>query len=105
PLLALALPSLELALLPDEPVTAAAAAPVVWQGSVTPVEGVSLSSTLRSPTVMEVLIGLWIMGAAAVIGRFALGVLTLWRWTRSGAVVTDGAWPQALEALSPRRRP
>lgn len=105
PLLAAVLPSFELALMPDAAVAATAASPVVWQGSVTPIEGVSLSSTLRPPTAMEILAGLWIIGAVAVIGRFALGVMTLWRWTRNGAAVTDGPWTRALEALSPRRRP
>ena len=105
PLLALLLPSIQLALLPDKPAAAAAIAPVVWQGSVSPVEGVSLSSTLRPPTGLEALVLFWIAGAAGVIGRFLLGVLTLWRWTRNGAPVAEGAWTRALDTLSPRRRP
>src|SRR5690606_21942109 len=105
PLAAVIAPAFELPILPAFAVETATASAPVWQGSVTPVEGVSLSSTLRPPTAMEILIGVWILGAAAVIGRFVLGVLTLRRWTRAGQAVTDAAWTRALEARAPGRRP
>ncbi|MDQ7813971.1 M56 family metallopeptidase, partial [Brevundimonas sp.] len=98
-------PALQLQLLPAAPVESVMAVAPVWQGSVTPVEGLSLSSTLRPPSPMEILAGIWIVGALVVSGRFALGVLTLRRWTRSGAVVSDPAWTRPLEELAPRRRP
>ena len=107
PLLIVLAPALRLELLPAAaPVEAAAVSPApIWQGSVTPVQGLSLSSTLRPPSPMEMIAGLWIIGALVVFGRFALGVLTLWRWTRSGVPVVDRAWTKPLETLAPRRRP
>ncbi len=106
PLLIVFAPALRLELLPAGPVEAAAVSPApIWQGSVTPVEGLSLSSTLRPPSPMEIVAGFWIVGALVVFGRFALGVVALWRWTRSGAPVTDRAWTKPLETLAPRRRP
>lgn len=105
PLLTAFGPTLQLQLLPAAAAEPAAASAPVWQGSVTPVEGLSLSSTLRTPSPIEIVAGIWIAGALVVFGRFALGVLALWRWTRSGAPVTDQAWTRPLETLAPRRRP
>jgi len=98
-------PALQLQLLPAAVAEPAMASTPVWQGSVTPLEGLSLSSTLRAPSPREIFAAVWIVGALMVFGRFALGVLALWRWTRSGVAVTDEAWTTALETLAPRRRP
>ena len=90
------------------PAMAAGPAPepaAVWHGTVTPLEGLSVTSSLRPPSLAEGLIGVWIIGAALVFGRFALGVWTLWRWTRAGAPVTDRAWTAPLERLESRRPP
>ncbi|GAA0867727.1 hypothetical protein GCM10009116_01680 [Brevundimonas basaltis] len=104
PLLTAFGPSVQLQVLPAAVEPAMTPAPV-WQGSVTPVEGLSLSSTLRTPSPAEIFAGVWIAGALVVLGRFALGVLALWRWTRTGVPVTDRAWTRPLETLAPRRRP
>lgn len=105
PLIMALLPALQLPLLPAaaaEPLTA----PIpVWQATVTPVEGLSLSSSIRPPSPLEIMLGVWALGAAVVFGRFALGVMTLWRWTRSGAPVTDSAWTGPLEHFGVRRQP
>ena len=105
PLLVLFAPDLRLELLPAAFAEPAAASAPVWQGSVTPVEGLSLSSSIRPPSPVEVMAAIWLLGAVVVLGRFALGVAALWRWTRTGAAVTDPAWTAPLERLAPRRRP
>jgi beta-lactamase regulating signal transducer with metallopeptidase domain len=105
PLIMALLPALQLPLLPaagGEPLTAP---PPVWQGTVTPVDGLSLSSSVRPPSPMEMLAGVWMLGALVVFGRFALGVLTLWRWTRSGAPVTDDAWTAPIARFGAGRPP
>jgi beta-lactamase regulating signal transducer with metallopeptidase domain len=105
PLIMALAPGLQLALLPSTPVEAAALQPVIWQGSVTPVEGLSLYGSIPRPSLVGVLAGVWTIGALAVFGRFVLGVLTLRRWTRSGAPVSDPVWIKALERLARDRRP
>lgn len=105
PLLVLFAPDLRLELLPAAFAEPAAASAPVWQGSVTPVEGLSLSSSIRPPSPVEVMAAIWLLGAVVVLGRFALGVAALWRWTRTGAPVTDPAWTAPLERLAPGRRP
>lgn len=105
PLIIALLPALQLQLLPAATVEPLTAPTPVWQGTVTPVEGLSLSSSIRPPSPMEILIGVWALGSAVVFGRFALGVLTLWRWTRSGAPVTDPTWTAPLERFGARRQP
>ena len=105
PLIMALLPALQIPLLPAataEPLTAPSP---LWQGTVTPVEGLSLSGSIRPPSAMEIVAAVWALGAVVVIGRFALGVLTLWRWTRSGAPVADPAWTAPLDRLGGRRRP
>src|SRR5690606_41224260 len=63
PFLALAPPALELPLLPAALEVVRSETPsVLWQGSVTPVEGLSLSSAIRPPSVAEVVLGLWMVG-------------------------------------------
>jgi beta-lactamase regulating signal transducer with metallopeptidase domain len=47
----------------------------------------------------------WAVGAAALLARFGLGVLTLARWTRSGEVVSDTAWTAPLARLGGESAP
>ena len=98
-------PDLRVEVLPAMVAGPAAEPAAVWHGTVTPLEGLSVTSSLRPPSLAEGLIGVWIIGAALVFGRFALGVWTLWRWTRTGAPVTDRAWTAPLERLESRRPP
>lgn len=42
----------------------------------------------------------WGLGAAVLLARFGLGVLTLARWTRAGEVVSDPAWTTPLVRLA-----
>jgi beta-lactamase regulating signal transducer with metallopeptidase domain len=105
PLIMALLPALQLPLLPAVAAEPLMAPVPVWQATVTPVEGLSLSSSIRPPSPLEIMLGVWALGAAVVFGRFALGVMTLWRWTRSGAPVTDSAWTAPLERFDARRQP
>ncbi|MFN3932960.1 MAG: M56 family metallopeptidase, partial [Brevundimonas sp.] len=97
-------PGLELALLPAAAAEVAPSTPV-WQGAVGPVAGLSVSGTIRPLSLIDIMIGAWVIGAVAVFGRFVLGVLTLRRWTRSGRPVTEAAWTAPLEYLPRRGRP
>ncbi|HZW15579.1 MAG TPA: M56 family metallopeptidase, partial [Brevundimonas sp.] len=105
PLIMALLPALQLPLLPAATVEPTTVPTPVWQGTVTPVEGLSLSGSIRPPSMMEIAVGVWALGALVVFGRFALGVITLWRWTRSGTPVTDKVWTAPLERFGRRQRP
>lgn len=93
------LPPLELALLPPLP-----AEPVVLP----PVTGEAPTQLDPDPWWMSpgaITGGLWLLGAALIGGRLAVGLNTLERWTRKGAPVTDPAWLAPIENLSPADRP
>ncbi|HEY0599850.1 M56 family metallopeptidase [Brevundimonas sp.] len=105
PLLIAFAPELQIALLPATPVEPAAAPAVVWQGAVTPVEGLSLQGAIPRPSLTGIAAGVWVIGAIIVLGHFLLGVLTLRRWTRSGTPVTDPAWTAPLARFGGRRAP
>lgn len=76
-------PALPVALLPAvEAVEAVAVSPVVWAGAVEPVAGVALSGSILWPSVGDLALWAWAVGAVLVLGRFALGAWTLRRWTR-----------------------
>src|SRR5690606_7323440 len=47
----------------------------------------------------------WAVGAALVLGRFAVGVWTLRRWTRAARPATAEAWTRALRRLAGPRSP
>ncbi len=47
----------------------------------------------------------WGLGAAGLLTRFGLGVVTLARWTRAGEAVSDPAWTAPLARLAGRSRP
>lgn len=93
------LPPLELALLPPLP-----AAPV----ALSPVAGETATPLAPDPWWMSpgaIIGGLWLLGAALIGGRLAVGLNTLERWTRKGAPVTDPAWLAPIEDLPPADRP
>ncbi|WP_454758748.1 M56 family metallopeptidase [Caulobacter segnis] len=93
------LPPLELALLPPLP-----AEPVVLP----PVAGEAPTQLDPNPWWMSpgaITGGLWLLGAALIGGRLAVGLNTLERWTRKGAPVTDPAWLAPIEDLAPADRP
>lgn len=91
------LPPLELALLPPLP-----AEPVVLPVSDVPADA---PAPLWWKTPGAMMGGLWLLGAALIGGRLALGLRTLERWTRKGEPVTDPAWLAPIEDLPPADRP
>lgn len=106
PLVMAIAPGLPLALLPAvEAAGDLAVAPVVWAGAVEPVQGVALSGSILWPSVGDLALWAWAGGAALVLGRFALGVWTLSRWTRSGQGVNAAAWTAPLDRIPSARRP
>lgn len=99
-------PGLPLALLPAVAAAEAiAASPIAWAGAVEPVEGVALSGSILWPSGPDLVLWAWAIGAGMVLGRFALGVWTLRRWTRDGQGVEAAAWTAPLERISAARRP
>ncbi len=99
-------PGLPLALLPAVAAAEAiAASPIAWAGAVEPVEGVALSGSILWPSGPDLVLWAWAIGAGLVLGRFALGVWTLRRWTRDGQGVAAAAWTAPLERISAARRP
>ncbi len=97
-------PALSLALLPTVSGVAAAPSPL-WTGVIRPVEGLTVSGAVLTPSLGEVLAWSWSLGAVVVAGRFALGVWTLSRWTEEGRAVDAEAWTGALARLKPAERP
>jgi beta-lactamase regulating signal transducer with metallopeptidase domain len=99
-------PGLPLALLPAVAAAEAiAASPIAWADAVEPVEGVALSGSILWPSGPDLVLWAWAIGAGLVLGRFALGVWTLRRWTRDGQGVAAAAWTAPLERISAARRP
>lgn len=94
------LPPLELALLPALPVEAVAVPTAALP--LAPADA-PVTSVWTSPGAM--LGGLWLLGAALIGGRLALGLRTLERWTRKGQPVTEPAWLTPLEDLPAIDRP
>lgn len=99
PVIMNALPPIELALLPplDDapiPLLSASAAPSL------PAAPAPLWMTPGA-----VLGGLWLLGAALISARLALGLRTLTRWTQKADPVTCPAWLAPIEDLPPADRP
>ncbi|HEY1073955.1 M56 family metallopeptidase, partial [Brevundimonas sp.] len=106
PVLAAVLPAVELALLPAASVEAVSAPMTpLWSGEVGPVAGVAVSASLPWPSLATMAVGLWLLGAALVVGRLLLGLNTLSRWTEQGRAVKCPAWRSPLEPLAPAARP
>ncbi len=97
-------PEIRLALLsPVEPVGTEPL--TLWNGSVRPAEGLTVAGSVFAPSMTEVMAMAWALGAVVVLGRFALGILTLSHWTASARPVEAPAWREALLRQRPRRRP
>jgi len=54
----------------------------------------------RSPAATDMIGGIYLIGAAALLLRFTTGVWTVWRWTRSAAPSTDRDWLRHVERRS-----
>ncbi|ADG11964.1 peptidase M56 [Caulobacter segnis] len=98
PVIMNALPPIELALLPPLTETPTLAASDI--ASITPPP-----PTARWTTPGAILGGLWLLGAALIGARLALGLRTLTRWTRKASPVTCPAWLAPIEDLPPADRP
>jgi beta-lactamase regulating signal transducer with metallopeptidase domain len=98
PLFALAMPVLELAVLPAQAV--AAADPIVPVGAAAAVvDDLSVSPLDWMPWAYGT-------GVALVLLRLIAGLVTLWRWTRSAVPPREVRWTEALAAATARlRRP
>ncbi|ATC34392.1 peptidase M56 [Caulobacter vibrioides] len=98
PVIMNALPPIELALLP--PLTDAPALATSTIASLTPPPSAPAWATPGA-----ILGGLWLLGAALIGGRLALGLRTLTRWTRKADPVVCPAWLAPIEDLPPADRP
>ena len=93
------LPPLELALLPPLPAEPVMTLPITGEAP-TPLGPDPWWMSLGAITG-----GLWLLGAALIGGRLAVGLNTLERWTRKGTPVTDPAWLAPIDDLPPADRP
>lgn len=99
PVIMNALPPIELALLP--PLEDAAIA--IQDAPIAPSLPEPLPPAWMTPG--AVLGGLWLLGAALISARLALGLRTLTRWTQKADPVTCPAWLAPIEDLPPADRP
>jgi beta-lactamase regulating signal transducer with metallopeptidase domain len=97
PVVALAGP--EITVWMDQASPAALPQPTAIAGAIGPVAGVVVEGSVPIPT-GAILAVLYSLGSLFSIGRFAVGVWTLARWTRNGRPVTDSAWTAPLVRLS-----
>ncbi|SFS83122.1 M56 family metallopeptidase [Brevundimonas viscosa] len=97
-------PSVALPLLPVGGAPAPAPVPI-WAGDVGPVAGVAVSAAVLPPSPVVLAVWLWAGGALLVVGRFAVGVWTLRRWTRMARPATGSAWTATLARLGGPRPP
>ncbi|RZJ38718.1 MAG: peptidase M56, partial [Brevundimonas sp.] len=105
PVLMLLGPAVAVPLLPAQPVVADPAGLPLWRGDVATVGGLTVSAALPEPTPALLIGAIWAVGLVFVLGRFALGLLTLLQWTRSGRPVTARQWTAPMERLAEARRP
>lgn len=70
-----------------------------------PLPANDLSAAVVLPPLWTWAVGVWIFGGLLIVGRFALGLLTLARWSRQGARVDQADWLSTLRRLAPNRRP
>ncbi|ATY33878.1 M56 family metallopeptidase [Sphingomonas psychrotolerans] len=100
PLLALAVPELEVAVLP------ALDTPAVTGFAATSAEAVDMAAGEGATAIsLDWLAALYLIGAAMLLLRLAVGVSTLWRWTHSAAPVRDPRWIAAMRGAGGLRRP
>lgn len=104
PLIALAGPDLTIWLAAAPP----AATPVATtaEAFILPASGrAAVAPTFTLPALSSWIALGWALGAAGLLARFGLGVLTLARWTRSSEVVSDAAWTAPLARLAGKSAP
>jgi hypothetical protein len=90
PLIMLAGPRLAVPLLTAPAVEPATAS--TWSATLGPVRGLVISGSVRPWSLtIGLLAAAWVLGAALVAGRFAVGLWVLHRWTAAGRPVTDNA--------------
>ncbi|MDO1558750.1 M56 family metallopeptidase [Brevundimonas sp. 2R-24] len=102
PFLSLWGPDLRLGVLQPAPPVAAQAA--VVEASL-PLPAARVSAVLTLPPLWTWGVLLWALVAAAILGRFFLGWLTLAHWSRQGRRVDQSDWLAALRRLAPARPP
>ncbi|MBU4433610.1 MAG: M56 family metallopeptidase, partial [Alphaproteobacteria bacterium] len=95
------LPAITLALLPPVPPALSGFVPSVGAGQAS-ADG---SSGLTWPPSAALIGGLWLLGVIVLVGRLALGLRTLSRWTRQGDPVTCPDWLAPIEHLQAADRP
>lgn len=98
PVIMNALPPIELALLPP---LADAPLPAVRDVAT----DLPTAPPPRWMTPGAILGGLWLLGAALISGRLALGLRTLTRWTQKAEPVTCPVWLAPIEDMPPADRP
>ncbi|OYX03581.1 MAG: peptidase M56 [Caulobacter vibrioides] len=98
PVIMNALPPIELALLP--PLTQT---PALATSAIAPLAPPPSAAAWATPG--AILGGVWLVGAALIGGRLALGLRTLTRWTRKADPVICPAWLAPIEDLPPADRP
>ena len=105
PVMMLLLPTMALPLLPGAPVETAPPVVPLWSADVGSVGDLAVSASVTDVSPSMLAVGVWIIGVALVMGQFALGMLTLMRWTRGGRPVTASRWTTSLQALSKGDQP
>lgn len=98
PVIMNALPPIELALLP--PLTQT---PALATSAIAPLAPPPSAAAWATPG--AILGGVWLVGAALIGARLALGLRTLTRWTRRADPVICPAWLAPIEDLPPADRP
>lgn len=99
PLLALAGPEFQLAVLP-----ALEAAPVVAPVATDAGTALPAIGEVQAATTFSWLLMLYLTGAGLLLARLGVGLLTLWRWTHTAVPVRDARWTTALHAVRLRRQ-
>lgn len=104
PLATAVVPALSLNILPMAAATPVSVEPL-WSGTAGPVAGVAISGDVFWPSPLAIVAWIWAVGVLLVLGRLALGVWMLGRWTRMAETVRCADWLRSLDRLAPTRRP
>lgn len=98
PILAMAVPELELAVLPALEVVPAADIATGQAGIAAPaIRGAQAGSA------SSWLLALYLTGAGLLLMRLGVGLFTLWRWTRTAKPASEPHWTAAMHAVRLRR--